>query len=302
VCQVSRSDGHILLAAADDDGRPRLWDPVTDTLAARPVTGHDGWWVHAMCAVPGAGGRTLLATAGDDAAVRLWDPTTGDPVGSPLRGHLGAVLAVVPLSDGRTALAIGGNGPRGEVSLLVPATGAPLLGLWTGRVTAVCPVSGPDGTTLVATVGPDDHGFVQLWDPDTSRSAGIVMIELGMGVRAMCAVPGDGGRTLLAVAGREVHLYDPTITNCEQAGRRLVGHTGAVSAMCTLRLPDGQAVLASAGVDRTVRLWHLATGELIDVLVVGTDIHSITPWTGGGVAIGTDEGVAVLRLRALVNM
>ena len=97
---------------------------------------------------PGPTRFTLLATAGDDSTVRLWDPTTGDQVGPPLRGHLRGVLAVFPLPDGRTVLAVGGDGPNAAVRLWDPTSGTPINRIWTGGLSAACHVPGRDGAIL----------------------------------------------------------------------------------------------------------------------------------------------------------
>jgi WD40 repeat protein len=50
---------------------------------------------------------------------------------------------------------------------------------------------------------------------------------------------------------------------CDQ----LTGHTEPVNALAVVVLPDGRQLLASAGDDRSVRLWDPATGQPVAELV-----------------------------------
>jgi WD40 repeat protein len=107
----------------------------------------------------------------------LWDPATGTPVGDPLEARPGVVraLAVVPLPDGRTLLASGGD--DGTVRLWDPATGTPVgspLEGHTGWVRALAVAPLPDGRTLLASGG--DDRTVRLWDPATGTPAAVMRL------------------------------------------------------------------------------------------------------------------------------
>src|SRR6185312_9170648 len=309
-------DGRTLLASAGVDATVRVWDPVTGQPVGAALTGHTGavWGVCALAGWDSAGhpdGRTLLASAGQDATVRVWDPVTGQPVGATLTGHTSAVLGVCALAgwdsaghpDGRTLLA-----PAwvdATVRVWDPVTGQPVGAALTGHtsgVLGVCALAGwdsaghPDGRTLLASAGQD--GTVRVWDPVTGQPVGAALTGHTGAVWGVCALAGwdsaghPDGRTLLASAGVDatVRVWDP-VTG-QPVGAALTGHTGGVYGVCALvgwdsaGHPDGRTLLASAGVDATVRVWDPVTGQPIgDPLAESpTCINAIT--TRG--ATGTD--------------
>ena len=87
---LSDLEEHLLLACASgseaEDGTVRLWDAVTGTPAAEPLTGNAGP-ARSVAFGATADGRLLLACgSGDDGyegTVQLWDPVTGTPQPSP---------------------------------------------------------------------------------------------------------------------------------------------------------------------------------------------------------------------------
>jgi len=165
----------------------------------------------------------------------------------------------------------------------------------------------PDGRTLLASGGDDNK--VMLWDPIPATRALQKWWQRPIGqplsghtgrVRVVVALPLPDGRTLLASASddRTVRLWDPS--TAIPSSRPLSGHTGRVRAVQVLPLPDGRTLLATAdGEDGTVQLWDPTTATLVTVLNVSVPVLAIVSLPGGHLALGTTEGVAVLRVQRL---
>ncbi|GAB3844791.1 hypothetical protein GCM10027610_059860 [Dactylosporangium cerinum] len=293
VCTVP-FDGRAALATAGP--AVRLWDLATGAELRRLA--HRTGRVHAVCTVP-VNGEALLVTAGSDRTVRLWNPSTGTELHQ-LTRHTRPVRTMCTLT-------VGGQ------SLLATATDAGIVRLWhpatgelqheiagsPGHLEAMCAMPAGD-STFVVTAG--EIGTVHIWDVAGSPRVRHLTGNTGL-VYAMCPVPANG-RTLLAISSENVfagpgsrtavRLWDP-VTGAEL--RRFSGHAGTVKAMCALRI-EGRTVLATAGDDRTVRIWDVESGRILAVIPVyhaATDCTS----TATGLAVLLDAGLLVIDLGAL---
>jgi WD40 repeat protein len=124
----------------------------------------------------------------------------------------------------------------------------------------------PDGRLLAVATG---DGRVPLWDPASAENLRTVS---GAGGSAYALAFSPDGR-LLAVGGDGgVSLWDPATA---EHRRTLRGHSGEVRGVAFG--PDGR-LLASAGSDGTVRLWDLASGEILHTMTGRTDRVSWPPW------------------------
>jgi WD40 repeat protein len=304
--ETTRLEGHDLqvralavlpdgrLASAGDDRTVRLWDPTRSAEIGR-LAGHD-WEVQALAVLP----EGRIASAGTDGTVRLWDLASGAQIAR-LAGHNGAVMALAALPDGRLA-----SGSRDRtVRLWDPVRGAEttrfdghynglLAVLRDGRLASKDsddtirlwdPTWGGETERLdghyngVLAVLPDGRlasrssdGTIHLWD--STRGAEIARLAGHYPwVGILVVLP--GGRLAFGGADGTVWLWE--VRDIEQlvldlAGDpargaetvRLEGHGDQVRALAALR--DGR--LASAGDDRTIRLWDLARGVEIARLEV----------------------------------
>ncbi len=292
------------VAVACGDGTVRLWDPER-LRESRALQGtHKEAWAVAYS----PDGRTL-ATAGDDDVVKLWDVARGKPRGAPLSGH-GALVSGVAFHPGGKFLASVGydNGVR----LWDAATGSALGALKDHTAPLRCLAFAPDGRTF-ATAGRDRR--ILLWDV-AADAAGAPAIrrraELPGHSADVLAVAFSPDGRLLASAGddRKVRLWDARsgelVRETEERGSVccvafapdgrlawgsdkgevkvgapvgddpptvLSGHAGRVRAVAFT--PDGRT-LASAGDDRTVRLWQVATGQpLLTLRGHGDHIYAV---------------------------
>ena len=289
-------DGRTLLASGSDDRAVRIWDPAAGTPQAA-LEGHTGP-VNAVCAFT-LDGRTLLASGSDDRAVRIWDPAAGTPHAA-LEGHTGWVNAVCAFTlDGRTLLASGGDDRA--VRIWDPADRHPARGAGRPHRPGRCRVrlhpGRPDPAgqrqrrPRGADLGPGrrhaargagrPHRLgerrVRLHPgrPDPAGQRQRRPRRCGSGTRP----PAASTRRRKATPARSMPCAPSpwtagpcwpaaaTTTRCGSGTRptgthhaALKGHTGRVNAVCAFTL-DGRTLLASGGVDDTVRIWDPAAGS-----------------------------------------
>jgi WD40 repeat protein len=269
------------LAAVGDDHLVRIFDVSSGSLTHRIRSHAD--WVHVSAFR--ADGR-ILATSGADGRIRLWTP--GVERSHDLLEQLPAIYALEYSPDGRYLAAAGFSDKvwvfDGEKGRLIRELTGPGFDL---RAIAYS----PDGARMAAA---GRNGVVRIWETDGGRS----LFDVSASPRRISALAYSPDGKLLAVAGQqrivrlldastgkvvadmpprageilslcfcgpdalaaagsgnEIHLWDITT---RQERRRLVGHTGSVTALVLDRSSD---TLISGGFDTTVRLWNLKAME-----------------------------------------
>jgi len=311
---IAFSQDGTTVAAGRQDGVLELWDVGTGASALVPSGGPAP--VNAVTFSPD--GR-LVVTGGDDGVVRQWDTRTHVLVRE-LRGASGPVESLAYNPDGRT---VAGGGTDANALLWDASTGARVASIPAG------PAGGgpiralaysPDGHTLA---GAGDGGAVVLWDsasrgvrrvlPGTAGEAvhglaftadGAVLAAGGAGaVRlwnlaapgAPVALTGPSGDIRGVAFGRDGTLVsanaNATIGLWTIGGSAIVAGgpaAGAAGAAAVAVSRDGR-LLATAGVDRTIRLWSLDRGVFPASLgVVRVAASAPRPGAAFGMAFSPD--------------
>jgi WD40 repeat protein len=187
-----------------------------------------------------------LAVSDEHGVVHVWDSTTGRPRCTVRPGGAVSSLALSP--DGRTLASLNSE----SVRLWDATTGKALHTVAKGQKVLAALAFTPDGQTL-ATAGWSD---IRFWDVATGRYQGRTQESLSRGP-SIAFTP--DGRTL-ATAERDsqsaVSLWDVVTgkRSPQPAGHRGRPHGTAFSA-------DGRRVATGGGLDGTVQVWDLATGE-----------------------------------------
>jgi eukaryotic-like serine/threonine-protein kinase len=185
---------------------------------------------------------STLATAGLDRTARLWDAADLSAIG-PIKGHFDEVHAVAFSPDGSHLASTGSDGTVRVWDAAPTAEARVFLG---HDLTVSGVAFSPDGHRLASSSF--DHS-VRVWDAETGR------LLRTLGEHEVTRAPSVDGRP-------GVPLMITTRS----------GHTGLV--MGVSFSPDGTRV-ASAGLDNSVRVWDIATGEVLHNLRHGGAVSSV---------------------------
>lgn len=245
VLSIAYSPDGQILASAGGDSTIRLWHVSTGQERAI-LRGHTGL----VWAVTFSPDHKTLASTGADQTVKLWDVATGKEVRTlgPAQEDNGSLAFT---ADGKTLAA---TAPTG-ITLWDVASGKEQATLRGPQHESFRSVAfSPDGKVLAA------NGVCQtvnLWTWDGGKwGEGTILAGHRWGTPLAFS---PDGKTLATGSGWSAKLWDIS-TGKERAA--LQGHTRPTSTMGSVAFsPDGKTLATGSG-DRTVRLWHLATGQV----------------------------------------
>jgi RNA polymerase sigma factor (sigma-70 family) len=285
------------LATGGRDQAVYLWDAVTGQQVRRlhaPTHGQGSNQVSAAMVRYSPDGK-ILAAAGDDGHIRLWDAQTSRELSS-LGDGKEKFVSVQWLADSRRLISVS-QGLETIVRLWDIGSGRELRPDVAVAEAAPHFVVSPDGR-FAAVLGPARQ--VVLWDLDLGKEIRRVNIQadftymLVFSPDSKVFATSGGGAGIAMNSNCAVRLWD---VESGKEIRRLAGkHEGPVLAIAFS--PDGQ-ILATGGLDRTVRQWDVASGEAFPNHLRHQNPVVCVAFSADGktVASGSHDGTALIWTR-----
>lgn len=266
VGEARKYDGHaeeIKSVAFSHDGRyvasgsrdmsVRVWDTTAkDSKEAHVLRGH----TKEVWSVTFHPNNRYLLSASWDTTTRMWDFKSGTEVKR--WTHSKDVNAVAIARDGRTIL----TGCDDEKAYLWNVDTGEEIRRYTGHSNYVYAVAfSPDGR-LIASGGVDKT--VRVFDLSTGQ---LVKTFDGHSEAVTNVAFTSDSRQVLSSGDSSIHLWD--LGTGKEAPRRFEGqHNGRIPAMALSA--DGRR-LATGGDDRTIKIWDVATGKMLQSFTGHTD-------------------------------
>ena len=241
-------DDKTLASFSHEDGNVHEWDVATG-FPKFTISGHRSFGAspERKDVIFSPDGKTLASIGSNDGAIHLWDVATGRQRAS-LNGCLGVgqyIRSVNFSPDGKTLASAGSDE---MVRIWDVASGREIAVLKHDRSVSSVSFS-PDGKTFAS----QDRDQVRLWDVYTWTEKS-VLSHFSL-VRSVSFSPDSRTLASTVSGNNEVHLWD--IDTGKRIGA-LTGHTEWVASF-SFSPDEDSRILASGGVDGTVRLWNVDT-------------------------------------------
>ena len=250
-------DGKTVASSGDDwDSNIRLWDVQTGELlkTLEKHTAFENFEGRNVNSVVYSPNENMIASGSGNGAIRLWNPNTGEFI-KYLVGHTKSVNSVEFSPNGKMLMSAGVDGVclwdvnTGEFIEEVP-------------IPAVSATFSPDGRTctIVRETGisvRNAHTLQFLKSLTKNRGSednNFRGKDIGS-IQSVAFSPDDN--TIVSCGGNNIHLWD---SDTNQLLKTLTGHTESVNSV--VFSPDGERI-ATAGNDKTIRLWNVNTREHI---------------------------------------
>lgn len=258
-----------LLATASQDGVARVWDLATASVVFSQTHVSEAGTA-ALHDVAFSPTEDLLAVSGEDRAVTFWRPEDGQESPQALRhGHTSTVHSVDFSSDGKRLLSadLAGTVIVWDVSDLTSISELKRL---EGHTDLICNAVFDRDGVRVATASYDQS--VKLWT---------VAAHHGW-IYDLAFDPKNRDRLVTASADGTARIWS------FQEGRLTLLNTLAHGSEVRFAAfsPDGK-LIATAGKDRTIKLWHANTGALLRTLEGHTDLVRSVAFSHDGTRIAT---------------
>jgi WD40 repeat protein len=233
------------LVSGDFEGKVLAWDLSKDCPLA--TFRHQDRVISVAYSPDGS----MLATGSTDCSVKLWNMNDLEEIRT-LQGHDSGVVGLAFAADGRTLITAGADG---LVNLWDVTTGENRLS-WIAHVKGLnCLACSPDGQTLAT--GSHDQ-TIKLWDL-AGRQHGVLPERAGV----YSLVFTDAGQTLISSNGNgRISVWDVA----HQVAKLYLGNEGGpetgkpITALAATA--DGHR-LVTGGLEGTVNLWDLRSGEVL---------------------------------------
>ncbi len=244
-----------LFASGDEDGTIKLWDLITGEEICILSRNFQSRWIYALTFSPN--GQMLASSGSNDKTIKLWNWQTKQQIQS-FSGHSQSVLTIAISPDSKT-LASGSSDKTVIVWDLL--TGQEIKTLL-GHSDSITSVAFSHDGEHIASASYDKT--IKIWNWTTGEKIRQLIDYAGVKCIAI-----SSNRYL--VSGN--HNCEIKIANIDTAQliQAFFGHTegslflpSGVSAVTIS--PDGQIIASGGRRDKTVKLWDLATGKLIQPL------------------------------------